>query len=90
MIILGLHSKAQNRKAVLSGGLPFNQAIGLSNPSNLGVGGSPDIWWNSGSSLSASVTVTPAGAISNGNHGSGNSHPIMNPGISLPFILRII
>ena len=71
-------------------GVTFNQAIGLSNPSNLGVGGSPDIWWNSGSSLSASVTVTPAGAISNGNLGSGNSHPIMNPGISLPFILRII
>jgi microcystin-dependent protein len=38
----------------------------------------------------ATTTVTPAGTITNGNLGSGNSHPIMNPGMSLPFILRVI
>jgi microcystin-dependent protein len=35
----------------------------------------------------ASVTVTPAGTIS---LGSGSSHPIMPPAMTLPYILRII
>jgi microcystin-dependent protein len=34
------------------------------------------------------VTVTPAGTIS--NLGSGNSHPIMPPAMVLPYILRVI
>jgi microcystin-dependent protein len=37
---------------------------------------------------SISVTVTPAGTIS--NLGSGNSHPILSPAIVLPYILRVI
>jgi microcystin-dependent protein len=36
----------------------------------------------------ASVTVTPAGTID--TFGSGNSHPIMPPAMTLPYILRII
>jgi microcystin-dependent protein len=35
------------------------------------------------------VTVTPAGTITNGNLGSGNSHPILSPAMTLPFILRV-
>jgi microcystin-dependent protein len=56
---------------------------------NTGVGSNPAS--GAGLSLSgasATVTVTPAGTIS--NLGSGNSHPILSPAMVLPYILRII
>jgi microcystin-dependent protein len=72
-----------------TGTLTSNETTFLRFAANVGAsGGGAGVANPNGYSAATIPSITPAGTIS--NLGSGNSHPILSPAMTLPYILRII